>query len=359
MTMLRFAMKARAAFVLGSVVWASGCPSPSSLPDAEPPIDRPPVDVVRDTTATDTSAVTDGAMDVDDASMDVAPVDATSNPDGAMDTSVADTGVLDAPSAIDGDLPEIIAPPSDVTRPGFCDMSTTMRACTMDAECDRPIERCLPTGCGSTMRCQRAGRRCRDNADCLAGSQTCTRGVCVATGTDCGDSRACPEGYGCEGSAGARACVNRRRNCDGTTVSCPFGGVCQGVPGLAPYCAGVTSRCASDDGCLLGSSCRDVDGDGARECVPSGPCGAGMCASSGDRCQILPVEYFLECGPRGICNPTLGCGAGYECVDVWSSGVFECRPTAEPCRTNAACPAGQLCFEAGGGGAPASPAGCR
>lgn len=358
MTMLRFTRRVHAAFALGSVLCISGCPSPASLPDAEPPEDRPPIDVVRDTMTRDSMVPSDAAMDALDAAEDSAVFDASSNPDVAMDTSIADTGVFDATSATDGDLPEISGPP-DSARPGFCEMSTTMRVCTMDSECDRPIERCLPTGCGSTQRCQRAGRRCRDNADCLAGSQTCTRNVCVATGTDCGDSRACPEGYGCEGAAGARTCVNRRRSCDGTIVTCPYGGVCQGIAGLAPYCAGVTSRCTSDDGCLLGSSCRDVDGDGARECVPSGPCAVGSCAASSDRCEILPVEYFLECGPRGICNPTLGCGAGYECVDVWSSGVFECRPTAEPCRTNAACPPGQLCFEAGGGGAPAAAAGCR
>jgi hypothetical protein len=81
--------------------------------------------------------------------------------------------------------------------------------------------------------------------------------------------------------------------------------------------------------------------------------------AAGERCEILPVEYFLQCGPRGICNPAAGCAAGYECVDVWASGVFECRPTAEPCRTNATCPMNQLCYEAGGGGMPGAAAGCR
>lgn len=228
----------------------------------------------------------------------------------------------------------------------YCDQPSTLRVCTMDSECDRPIERCLPTGCGTTQRCQPAGRTCMDNADCLAGSQTCTRGVCVASGADCGDSRACPNGYACEGAAGSRACVQRRRTCDGTIVPCPFGGVCEGVPGLAPFCVAVTSRCSSAVACRLGSECRDVDGDGLSECVPPGPCGRGRCAAE-DRCEITPVDYFLRCGPRGVCNATGGCGPGYECVDVWASGVGECRPTSQPCRTNAQCPVGAALLRSG------------
>jgi len=366
MKSLRLAPSARAAFVWGSVFALTGCPSTPSLPDAEPPIDRVAVDAVRDNTQPPDVAPPDGEADGGDAALDAASNDGgdasgdTSVIDsGPMDSAITDSGVFDAPNAGDGAAPDVILPPDDVMRLGFCEMSTTMRTCAMDSECDRPVERCLPTGCGATRRCQRAGRRCRDSADCASGTQTCTRGVCVASGADCGDSRACPDGYGCEGAAGSRTCVDRRRNCDGTTVTCPFGGVCRGVAGLAPFCTGVTSRCSSDVGCVLGSSCRDVDGDGLRECVPSGPCGPGPCAMPGDRCEILPVDYFLVCGPRGICNSTSGCGAGYECVDVWSSGVSECRPTAEPCRTNAMCPPGQLCYEAGGGGVPAAPAGCR
>lgn len=306
---------------------------------------------------------------MDDASADGAATDAqgdgSSSEGGAvMDAIGADSSgfddvpSLDSSSLGDSSLPDALLPPEDSRRAEYCDQPSMLRVCTMDSECDRPIERCLPTGCGSVQRCQPAGRGCRDNSDCLAGAQTCVRGICVASGPDCGDSRACPNGYACEGAAGWRACVNRRHVCDGTGVPCPYGGVCEGTPGLSPYCVVVTSRCATDDACRLGSSCRDVDGDGLRECVPSGSCGPMSCAV-GDRCEILPVDYFLVCGPRGICNTTAGCAAGYECVDAWASGVRECRPTSQPCRTNEQCPAGQLCFEAGGGGMPGAPAGCR
>jgi hypothetical protein len=347
-----------------SLLVFAGCPAPASMPDVEEQPDRVAADaVVRDTARveagadaeSDSGASMDGAMDAAaeggveaGASMDAA-VEAGSAPDATSSPDVA---------AIDVTLSDVFLPPEDSRRAEYCDQPSTLRVCTMDSDCDRPVQRCLPTGCGAVQRCQPAGRTCRDNADCLAGSQTCTRGTCVASGPDCGDSRACPTGYACEGAPGARTCVNRRHVCDGTSVPCPYGGVCEGVPGLAPHCVAVTSRCASDDACRLGSSCRDVDGDGLRECVPSGPCTPGACPM-GDRCEIRPVDYFLVCGPRGICNATTGCGAGYECVDVWASGVSECRPTTQPCRTNAQCPVGQLCFEAGGGGMPAEPAGCR
>lgn len=295
-------------------------------------------------------AQSDGAASETSVAMDVVGTDVGSLPDVAL---------LDSPTSSDAAMgADVMLPPEDARRAEYCDQPSTLRVCTMDSECDRPIERCLPTGCGSVQRCQPAGRTCRDHTDCLSGSQTCVRGICVASGADCGDSRACPNGYACEGTAGSRACVNRRHACDGTGVPCPYGGVCEGAPGLEPHCVAVTSRCATNDACRLGSSCRDVDGDGLRECVPSGPCGPGMCAA-GDRCEILPVDYFLQCGPRGVCNSTIGCAAGYECVDAWASGVSECRATSQPCRTNAQCPAGQLCFEAGGGGMPGAPAGCR
>jgi hypothetical protein len=315
---------------------------------------------------------------------DSAAMDAESAEDAGIDGSATDvTGASDATVVTDGPAMDRVAPPMDVAastdgaatdgavsppdvvsfedssrRLPFCDQPSTLRVCATDAECDTPVQRCLPTGCGSTRRCQTAGRGCRDGADCLAGAQTCVRGFCVAIGADCGDSRACPAGYACEGAAGSRRCVSRRRGCDPVMAPCPYGGVCEGVSGLDPFCVAVTSRCASDVACRAGSTCRDVDGDGLNECVPGGPCMSSRCAP-GERCEILPIDYFLRCGPRGICNPATGCGPGYECVDVWASGVFECRPTSESCRTNASCPVDQLCYEPGGGGDPSAPAGCR
>jgi hypothetical protein len=342
-----------------SLLAFAGCSSPMSLPDVEQgrdvasSMDR----VVRDTSATP-DASEDGAL------MDARASDSASEDGAAMDAITMDSSAFDDARGMDdasGDdsfSSDVLPPPEDSRRAEYCDQPSTLRVCTMDSECDRPVERCLPTGCGSIRRCQPAGRTCRDNSDCLAGVQTCVRGICVASGADCGDSRACPNGYACEGTAGSRRCVNRRRYCDGTTIPCPYGGVCEGTPGLAPFCVAVTSRCATDDACRLGSSCRDVDGDGLRECVPSGTCGPMHCAPD-DRCEILPVDYYLHCGPRGICNTTTGCAPGYACVDVWASGVRECRPTSEPCQRNEQCPEGQLCFEAGGGGMPGEPAGCR
>jgi hypothetical protein len=352
-----------ASIVLGAV---SACGTPPS-PDVES-IDVAPRDVVgRDVVRRDAGGM--DAESLDDAGLDgspsdaTTPGDATSPTDGSSMDRVAPP--MDGVAATDGalgdsgsSLPDVVGFEDSPRRLPFCDQPSALRMCATDAECDAPTQRCLPTGCGATRRCQTAGRGCRDGADCLSGAQTCVRGVCVATGADCGDSRACPPGYACEGSAGSRTCVSRRRVCDPSLAPCPFGGVCEGVPGVEPYCVAVTSRCASNTACRIGSTCRDVDGDGVNECVPGGPCSSDRCAP-GDRCEILPIDYFLRCGPRGICNPATGCSPGYECVDVWASGVFECRPTAEPCRTNAVCPVNQLCFEAGGGGMPAAPAGCR
>jgi len=333
-----------------------------SLPDAEQgrdvvsSMDR----VVRDTSVTPEASADGAAMD---SSGEASAGDGGAGMDAmGMDASgFADVPSSDGVSLDDVAAGDVLLPPDDSRRAEYCDQPSTLRECTMDSQCDAPAERCLPTGCGSVQRCQPAGRGCRDNTDCLAGAQTCVRGICVASGADCGDSRACPNGYACEGAAGSRSCVNRRHVCDGLGVPCPYGGVCEGRPGLAPYCVAVTSRCATDDACRLGSSCRDVDGDGLLECVPSGSCGpmTMMMCAPGDRCEILPVDHFLRCGPRGICNATIGCAAGYQCVDAWASGVGECRPTSQPCLTNAQCPVGQLCFEAGGGGMPGAPAGCR
>ncbi|MDP3275382.1 MAG: hypothetical protein Q8Q09_09325 [Deltaproteobacteria bacterium] len=350
------------ALSLALVVCAVAC-SPPPSPDVEEV----------DGTATDTAA--DRATDIsqrpevgpDGESPDVLPMDAQGDAaadatidatDGAviLDARPTDAGNDSRDAASPSDVPIIVEP--DVVRVAICDQPSTLRICTMDSECRAGAERCLPSGCGTTRRCQPAGRPCVDNGDCLFGTQQCSAGVCVQTGSDCGDTRACPLGFSCEGTAGTRRCVSHRRACEQTYNPCPYGDLCHEIPGLNPFCIGVATRCGTNDTCIIGSSCLDVDGDGLRECVPSGPCTNASCGLPG-RCEIRPVDYFLFCGPRGICSPATGCGPGYDCVDAWGSDVYQCRARTDVCQTNAQCPVDQVCFEPDGAAMPGSPSGCR
>lgn len=322
-------------------------------------VDRPTVN--RDSEAGMTMEM-DGGMDGGTRGMDA---DVTV-PDGGMDSMVSVNDVIDVPTVDsvlmdvpNSEIPVIIG--VDVMDEGIgnCDQMNMLRACMGDGDCRQPAEKCLPTGCGGALRCQPAGRSCANDTDCLAGTQRCTNNVCVAIGADCGDVRACPLGFACEGAAGSKRCINRRRVCEQTLLPCPVGDVCIDSPGIVPFCALVATRCASNSACLVGSMCVDADGDGLRECVPSGPCRAGMCADPGDRCEVVPTDYFLRCGRRGICSMVSGCAAGFSCVDPWGAGVGQCRSNMDACRTHDMCAGGQICFEPGGQAMAGSPAGCR
>jgi hypothetical protein len=303
------------------------------------------------------------SMDVMDGGDVIEPV--TDGSTDAMDSTMVIADGNDVPSmdsqrdAMNSEIPVIVG--SDAFDEGVdnCDQMHMLRSCMTDANCTQPQEKCLPSGCGPILRCQPAGRACTDNRDCLAGTQTCTNNTCVAVANDCGDVRACPLGFACEGAAGARRCINRRRRCEQTRSPCPYNDVCIDQPGLAPFCALVATRCATNRACFISSTCVDVDGDGLRECAPGGPCGPGMCADPADRCEILPVDYFLHCGRRGICSAMSGCAMGYSCVDPWGAGVGQCRANTDLCRTNDMCAPNQICYEPDGMAMPGSPSGCR
>lgn len=293
----------------------------------------------------------DVSEDNDDGRAESAVMDGTS-----MDTSEMETGVdaRDGTTATDAGMDGSVAfdgATDDVPVLSICELEAgaAARVCTSDSDCSPMTERCLPSGCGTVRRCQPAGRPCVDDSDCLAGLQRCTRGRCVATGSDCGDTRACPLGFTCEGAPGSRRCVDRRRPCGTGETLCPFNALCYSEPGIDGFCVGVASRCAHDEACLPGTRCRDVDGDGLRECVPDGPCGPGRCDSDGGHttCEILPVEFVTVCGSHGICSASRPCPAGYTCVDAWGTGVGECHSVSDPCRSHADCSeARTLCYSA-------------
>ncbi len=321
----------------------AACPGPSRPDVTVPDVPIVPSDVVRpDVPGSDVlqgdSALVDGS--------DVTVMEEVPGPtEGGLDLLTLDIPPIDTTLP-----PDVFATfdALDIHIPGYCELDggTVARECTGDADCTPMSQRCLATGCATVMRCQPAGRPCGSNADCLAGSQTCIGSTCVASGADCGDTRACPYGYTCEGTAGSRACVNRRRPCtDGS--ECPFNGTCFGSAGVQPFCVGVATRCSSDAACLLGAHCRDLDGDGLRECVPDGPCRTGMCGGTGANiCEILPVEFLAVCGPHGLCSASAPCPAGFTCRDAWGTGVTECRADASPCNSHAACaPPRSLCFD--------------
>ncbi len=232
--------------------------------------------------------------------------------------------------------------------------------CTGDSDCLR-AETCLPSGCGSTMRCQPRGRPCLGDTDCLATVQTCFHGVCQPSGTECGDSRACPLGYTCEGTPGATRCVNRRHVCNGSFDVCPYNSICYFQNGLAPFCVGLATHCTADATCVYGT-CAEMDGDAVRECTIVGSCtGSTLCPATagGNTCEILPVEARSYCGAHGYCSTSRPCPTGYDCLDVWGNGVLECRPATDPCHTHADCPAGQLCYTAVTEAVDPGTAGCR
>ncbi len=363
----RLVSRTLALFALAVVAGASVACGPPGGPDVEE-LDVVASDriVVDRTVADRPTAMGDSeagvVMDGSDAGMDGAIVPTDMGMDAMMviadgsDVPTADRPMFDVPN---GELPVIVG--SDATDEGVdnCDQVHMLRSCMTDANCNQPTERCLPSGCGPILRCQPAGRSCTDDRDCAAGTQRCTSNVCVAVGADCGDVRACPLGYACEGAMGARTCVNRRRVCEQTRSPCPYNDACVDNPGIRPFCALVATRCATNRACFVASTCSDVDGDGLRECTPPGPCAPGMCADPADRCEILPVDYFLHCGRRGICSPLTGCAVGYTCVDPWGAGVGQCRANTDVCRTNDQCPVGQICFEPDGMAMPGSPSGCR
>jgi hypothetical protein len=349
----------RRACVLGFALALAGCSERPRRPDVEEAdgttVDVPMLDAPREDAG---DAVAADGSDTPTAEGGI---------DGGLDVAGdGDAGSsADAPGGMDGAddvMPTFDAAVADVPTRSVCDPDARAagRICASDGECAAMIERCLPTGCGDVRRCQPAGRACVDASDCLAGVQTCTLGRCVAVGADCGDTRACPLGYTCEGTPGSRRCVDRRRFCGTGEQVCPYNAVCFSEPGIEGFCAAIATRCAHDEACLLGTRCRDVDGDGLRECVPDGPCGAGTCAgdAGAQTCEIPPVEFVTVCGPRGICSASRPCPAGYECVDTWGTGITECHPVTDPCRTHADCTAPRsLCYtesDADGGAA-----GCR
>lgn len=339
---------APSALVLALTLTSAGCPQ-RDLPDAEiedvAAMDRPRPDVQQsDVPRVDAFDASDASESAVDVGLDIAMKGEDAGMDAAFD---GDGGEMDA--TLDGPVdvvPKFDSAVLDVFRPGACEIDASgARRCASDSDCDAASERCLPTGCGSERRCQPAGRPCTDASDCLAGLQTCTSGRCVATGADCGDTRACPLGYTCEGPAGARTCVNRRRPCvDGS--DCPHNSLCHAEPGIAGFCVAIATRCASDGACLGGARCRDVDGDGLRECVPDGPCSTSSCpGSGGSTCEVLPLEFTTVCGERGLCNEARPCASGYECVDAWGTGVRECHGRTEPCRAHRECTGERsLCF---------------
>jgi hypothetical protein len=291
--------------------------------------------------------------------------------DGGLDGEVPDAGDAETPTdsstlpdAPSDAVPEFDSAVVDVPDRDVCDPSLPdlPRLCANDGECATTHERCLPTGCGDLRRCQPVGRPCLDASDCLAGAQSCVSGVCVPTGSDCGDTRGCPLGFLCEGTPGARHCVDRRRPCGVEDLMCPVNSVCYFMPGINGFCLATTTRCVHHDACLLGTLCRDVDDDGLRECVPDGPCAFGSCPTEGPEstCEVLPLDFVSVCGSHGLCSAHRPCPAGFDCVDGWGTGVTECRPRTEPCQKHSECTTpGTLCHTVLSIYPDPLPAGCR
>lgn len=310
--------------------------------------DGPGVDVPTGGSDTGMMSIDGGTMTLPDGA-----VVETGSGSGDGSTGPTDTG----PMELDTVVPHLPGPPVFET----CNLAATTVRCTADSMCNvAGGERCLSANCGDNVRtCQPAGRSCAGDTDCLSGLQRCAAGRCVATGTDCGDTRACPWGYLCEGTAGSRRCVDRRRSCtDDLRYPCPANSLCYSDGQVSPICIPLLTRCATNTACIRGSVCQDVDGDGVKECVPEGPCSASRRCAAPMTCGASPVDIVARCGNTGVCSSDASCAAGYRCVDPWGTGVKECRSSSEPCQLHTQCGAQQLCDPAPSG-ERGLPAGCH
>jgi hypothetical protein len=123
-----------------------------------------------------------------------------------------------------------------------------------------------------------------------------------------GESKACSEcGAPDQSCPGATYCG------DGLCQECNLpdhcGSTCMKCPAEARICSfGKCAECTADDQCPLGKTCDE------------GVCSAPRCCTRNDQCPT-----------SRICNPDVGF----------------CTHIIEPCRTDAMCPAGQICNEKG------------
>ena len=165
---------------------------------------------------------------------------------------------------------------------GACGGTTTISACTTDAECA-------------------AGLVCRQR-ECTSSALTC-------------DKNPCPDRMDCV----EHEC---RWRC-GVTDDCPQGANCRAGHCLWPTCTAHTD-CAAGKACIQGecvtATCRENI-----ECGTDGVCRAGTCIVVGE------------------CLTDTHCRLGQTCVNGTCQGVPISSP-AVPCRINADCPAGQACF---------------
>ncbi|MCP4502840.1 MAG: hypothetical protein GY822_23115 [Deltaproteobacteria bacterium] len=242
---------------------------------------------------------------------------------------------------------------------------------------------------------------CGSKCDCLPG-QVCTNGLCgdppatCASPDDCGrgPTESC-EAYQCNGftqlcfDPNPRPC-STEADCEGRpecTEGCSCNAASQCVPSVA--CTPEDER----DTCGYGYYCANGNCDVSPDCTPDSDCdavnltcneGTGKCersqpcASNGD-CTIPPATYCdlaaapAECTVPNCLNGGATCDQNYTCADdgrcvpqgtgqacnsdadcldepwpntqfcSFDSGTGEC---AQGCRTNASCPADEVCNDA-------------
>jgi hypothetical protein len=267
------------------------------------------------------------------------------------------TGCVHAPAA-DGTLCPDNDPcdGAELCLAGACSVSGSPIVCGDNNPCT--TDGCVPlTGCSFMPVVN--GTACAD-ADLCDGSETCSAGVCSASGTPlrCSDGNPCTSDS-CNPASGA--CVSTPV-ADGTL--CPDGNKCDGsetcVAGActgagAPLACHDDNPCTSDTcvatiGCVYpnvtnGTPCPDADAcDGAETCV------AGVCTNSAP----LVCRDDNVC-TRDSCNPSVGCiytavTDGTDCPDTnlcdgtetCTQGV--CSGTGIPLL----CPAGHSCLPSSG-----------
>lgn len=222
-----------------------------------------------------------------------------------------------------------------------CVFASNDAATCDDADPCTPDDHCANGVCVGTCEC-------REDADCTATADQCTRMACVdyqcvqvpdttLDGMGCDDGAFCTTGETCNGGLCGGGSAT---NCDDAGDGNCLQGVCDEAAGACvaqPKAASAT--CSDGDPCTTGDTCSGTDATCAGTpmvCEPSDPCHTASC--EGGSCAQT-VATGASCSDGDACTLNDACTADGVCVGTWDnancgcSGDSDCTAQTNVCNT--------------------------